>query len=65
MFKTIKKNLFQNIAILITVYIPCFDTKKVERFFKERRIKYQLIDMKEKGISKGENRTIKPFIRGA
>lgn len=31
-----------------------FDTKKAERFFKERRIKYQLIDMKEKGISKGE-----------
>ena len=32
----------------------CFDTKKAERFFKERRIKYQLIDMKEKGMSKGE-----------
>jgi len=31
-----------------------FDTKKAERYFKERRIKYQLIDMKEKGISKGE-----------
>jgi arsenate reductase-like glutaredoxin family protein len=31
-----------------------FDTKKAERFFKERGIKYQLIDMKEKGISKGE-----------
>ena len=32
----------------------CFDTKKAERFFKERRIKYQIIDMKEKGMSKGE-----------
>lgn len=32
----------------------CFDTKKAERFFKERKIKYQLIDMKEKGMSKGE-----------
>ena len=31
-----------------------FDTKKAERYFKERRIKYQLIDMKEKGMSKGE-----------
>ena len=31
-----------------------FDTKKAERYFKERGIKYQLIDMKEKGISKGE-----------
>ena len=28
--------------------------KKAERFFKERGIKYQFIDMKEKGISKGE-----------
>lgn len=32
----------------------CNDTKKAERFFKERCIKYQFIDMKEKGMSKGE-----------
>ena len=32
----------------------CFDTKKAERWFKERGIKYQMIDMKEKGMSKGE-----------
>ena len=32
----------------------CFDTKKAERYFKERNIKYQLIDLKEKGMSKGE-----------
>lgn len=32
----------------------CFDTKKAERYFKERKIKYSLIDMKEKGMSKGE-----------
>lgn len=32
----------------------CFDTKKAERFFKERGIKYQYIDLKEKGMSKGE-----------
>ncbi len=31
-----------------------FDTKKAERWFKERRIKYQFIDLKEKGLSKGE-----------
>ena len=30
------------------------DTRKAERFFKERGIKYQFIDMKEKGMSKGE-----------
>ena len=32
----------------------CNDTKKAERFFKERGIKFQFIDMKEKGMSKGE-----------
>lgn len=32
----------------------CADTRKAERFFKERGIKYQFIDMKEKGMSKGE-----------
>ena len=32
----------------------CNDTKKAERFFKERGIKYQFVDMKDKGMSKGE-----------
>ena len=32
----------------------CFDTKKAERFFKERNIKFQFIDLKEKTMSKGE-----------
>ena len=32
----------------------CNDTKKAERFFKERGVRYQFIDMKEKGMSKGE-----------
>lgn len=31
-----------------------FDSKKAERYFKERGIKYQFIDMNEKGFSKGE-----------
>lgn len=29
----------------------CFDTKKAERYFKERRIKYQYIDLARYGIS--------------
>ena len=41
-----------NIQILGTK--KCNDTKKAERYFKERGIKYQFIDMKEKGMSKGE-----------
>ena len=32
----------------------CFDTKKAERYFKERSIKYQFIDLLDKGLSKGE-----------
>ena len=29
----------------------CFDTKKAERYFKERRIKFQSIDLKRYGMS--------------
>jgi len=36
----------------------CNDTKKAERFFKERGVKYQLIDLAEKGISPGELRAV-------
>ena len=32
----------------------CFDTKKAERFFKERKINFQFIDLNEKPMSKGE-----------
>ncbi len=42
----------------------CFDTKKAERYFKERRVKYQLIDMKEKGMSRGEFNNILKAVGG-
>ena len=29
----------------------CFDTKKAERYFKERRIKYQFVDLIRYGLS--------------
>lgn len=32
----------------------CFDTKKAERYFKERRVKYQSVDLLRYGMSKGE-----------
>ena len=32
----------------------CFDTKKAERFFKERRIKFQRVDLNRYGFSGGE-----------
>ena len=32
----------------------CFDTKKAERYFKERGVKFQSVDILQKGLSKGE-----------
>ena len=37
----------------------CFDTRKAERYFKERRIKYQYIDIVKYGISRGELNSVK------
>jgi arsenate reductase-like glutaredoxin family protein len=34
------------------------DSRKAERWFKERRIKFQYIDLAEKGLSKGELRSV-------
>ena len=36
-----------------------FDTKKAERWFKERRIKYQYIDILSKGLSPREYQSVK------
>lgn len=41
-------------AIQIFGTSKSFDVKKAERFFAERRIPVQKVDLKEKGISKGE-----------
>ena len=35
-----------------------FDTKKAQRWFKERRIKMQFIDLREKEMSKGELQSV-------
>ena len=40
----------------------CFDTGKAERYFKERRIKYQYIDLGRYGMSKGELESVKKAI---
>ena len=42
----------------------CFDTKKAERYFKERGIKYQFIDIVRYGISKGEYTSVKSAVGG-
>ena len=36
----------------------CFDTKKAERWFKERRIRFQSIDLGKVGISPGELKSV-------
>lgn len=37
----------------------CFDTKKAERWFKERRIRFQSVDILKFGLSKGELTSVK------
>ena len=36
----------------------CPETRKAQRFFKERGIRFQLVDLAEKGLSKGELRSV-------
>jgi arsenate reductase-like glutaredoxin family protein len=36
----------------------CPDTRKAERFFKERGVGYQFVDLADKGISPGELRAV-------
>jgi arsenate reductase len=40
----------------------CFDTKKAERYFKERGIKFQYIDLTQKGLSKGELQSVRAAV---
>ena len=40
----------------------CFDTKKAERYFKERRVKYQSIDLLRYGMSRGEFQSVKSAV---
>lgn len=36
----------------------CFDTKKAERYFKERRVKFQSVDILRYGMSRGELQSV-------
>ncbi len=40
------------------------DARKAERFFKERGIKYQYVDLKEKAMSKGELQSVMQAVGG-
>lgn len=52
----------KNMNIQIFGLKKCFDTQKAERYFKERNIKYQLIDLGQKGLSKGELQSVKAAV---
>lgn len=41
-----------------------FDTKKAQRYFKERGIKFQFINLKEKPMSKGEFQSVAKALGG-
>ena len=41
-----------------------FETKKAQRFFKERGIRFQSVDLKEKGLSKGELQSVMQAVGG-
>jgi Arsenate reductase and related proteins, glutaredoxin family len=40
----------------------CFDTQKAERYFKERKVKYQYVDLHKYGLSKGEFESVKSVL---
>lgn len=40
----------------------CFDTQKAERYFKERKIKYQFIDLNQKELSKRELESVRAAV---
>lgn len=40
------------------------DTRKAERFFKERGVKFQYVDLKEKTLSKGEFNSVMQAVGG-
>lgn len=39
--------------------LKSFDSKKAERWFRERRIRYQFVDLARKGLSPGEYRAVR------
>ena len=42
--------------------LKCQDTKKAQRYFKERRIPFHFVDITRKGLSKGELNSIKAAV---
>jgi arsenate reductase len=49
-----------NIQIFGT--LKCWDTRKAQRYFMERGIRFQFVDLAEKGPSKGEMASLKAAV---
>jgi arsenate reductase-like glutaredoxin family protein len=49
-----------NIQIFGT--LKCRNTRKAQRYFKERRIPFQFVDINEKGLSRGELNSLKAAV---
>jgi arsenate reductase (glutaredoxin) len=60
------KKIIEGMKMNIQIFgkSKCFDTKKAERYFKERGVKFQSIDMSRKGLSKGEFTSVKQALGG-
>jgi len=59
-----RKEVRQTMNIQIFGKSKCFDTKKAQRYFKERRVKFQDIDVARYGMSQGELRSVKSAVGG-
>ena len=55
-YDTMKRDFWEDKRMNIQIFgtSKCFDTKKAQRYFKERGIRFQMIDLKEKEMSRGE-----------
>lgn len=51
-----------NIQIFGTA--KCFDTKKAQRYFKERNIKFQFVDLSKYSLSRGEFNSVMNAVGG-
>jgi arsenate reductase (glutaredoxin) len=51
-----------NMNIQIFGTLKCQDTRKTQRYFKERRISFQFVDITRKGLSKGELNAVKASV---
>ena len=52
------------ISIQIFGTAKCQETRKAQRFFKERGIPFQMIDLRERGFSKGELNSVLDAVGG-